>query len=109
MGSSSCGEGLQLHETFNTNLNHNFDVVVYKLQLDFLAEVYLYCCSTILLAKLAMNAYWKSHFWYDGLQILPEKYSYYRRFDQVANHATDCVICMTAIDISQRSNDCMVF
>ncbi|PIN14800.1 putative E3 ubiquitin ligase [Handroanthus impetiginosus] len=41
-------------------------------------------------------------------QILPEKYSYYRRFHQGSNHATDCVICMTAIDLSQRSNDCMV-
>ncbi|KAG8364731.1 hypothetical protein BUALT_Bualt18G0029200 [Buddleja alternifolia] len=41
-------------------------------------------------------------------QILPEKYSYYRRFDQGSNHATDCVICMTAIDLGQRSNDCMV-
>ncbi|KAF8413859.1 hypothetical protein HHK36_001853 [Tetracentron sinense] len=40
-------------------------------------------------------------------QILPEKYSYYRRFDQDTNHATDCVICMTAIDLTQRSNDCM--
>ncbi|KAG6419497.1 hypothetical protein SASPL_121719 [Salvia splendens] len=42
-------------------------------------------------------------------QILPEKYSYYRRFLQGSNHhATDCVICMTAIDLNQRSNDCMV-
>jgi hypothetical protein len=41
-------------------------------------------------------------------QILPEKYSYYRRFDQETNHATDCVICMTAIDLIQCSNDCMV-
>ncbi|KAF3652838.1 putative protein TPX2-like [Capsicum annuum] len=41
-------------------------------------------------------------------QILPEKYNYYRRFDQGANHATDCVICMTAIDHTQRSNNCMV-
>ncbi|XP_059663178.1 transmembrane E3 ubiquitin-protein ligase FLY2 [Cornus florida] len=41
-------------------------------------------------------------------QILPDKYSYYRRFDQDTNHATDCVICMTAIDLTQRSNDCMV-
>ncbi|KAM3382730.1 transmembrane E3 ubiquitin-protein ligase FLY2 isoform X1 [Capsicum galapagoense] len=41
-------------------------------------------------------------------QILPEKYNYYRRFDQGANHATDCVICMTAIDHMQRSNNCMV-
>lgn len=46
--------------------------------------------------------------WFIPRQILPEKYSYYRRFDQGANHATDCVICMTTIDITQRSNDCMV-
>lgn len=41
-------------------------------------------------------------------QILPEKYCYYRRFDKDANHVTDCVICMTAIDLTHRSNDCMV-
>ncbi|EEF44406.1 transmembrane E3 ubiquitin-protein ligase FLY2 [Ricinus communis] len=46
--------------------------------------------------------------WFIPRQILPEKYSYYRRFDQDTNHATDCVICMTAIDLTQRSNDCMV-
>ncbi|KAG4971985.1 hypothetical protein JHK84_038065 [Glycine max] len=46
--------------------------------------------------------------WFIPRQILPEKYSYYRRFDQDTRHATDCVICMTAIDLSQRSNDCMV-
>ncbi|XP_028775258.1 transmembrane E3 ubiquitin-protein ligase FLY2 [Neltuma alba] len=46
--------------------------------------------------------------WFIPRQILPEKYSYYRRFGQTTNHATDCVICMTAIDLSQRSNDCMV-
>ena len=40
-------------------------------------------------------------------QILPEKYSYYRRVDQNGNHTTDCVICMTTIDVS-RPNDCMV-
>ena len=47
--------------------------------------------------------------WIFGLQILPEKYSYHRRFDPDANHATDCVICMTAIDLTQRSSDCMVY
>ncbi|XP_024018197.1 transmembrane E3 ubiquitin-protein ligase 1 isoform X3 [Morus notabilis] len=46
--------------------------------------------------------------WFIPRQILPEKYSYYRRFDQDTSHATDCVICMTTIDLSQRSNDCMV-
>ncbi|KAL1345898.1 hypothetical protein HN51_019572 [Arachis hypogaea] len=46
--------------------------------------------------------------WFIPRQILPEKYSYYRRFDQDARHASDCVICMTSIDHTQRSNDCMV-
>ncbi|XP_044466757.1 transmembrane E3 ubiquitin-protein ligase FLY2-like [Mangifera indica] len=46
--------------------------------------------------------------WFIPRQILPEKYSYYRRFDQATDHSTDCVICMTAIDLSQRINDCMV-
>ncbi|KAG6742373.1 hypothetical protein POTOM_053244 [Populus tomentosa] len=43
-----------------------------------------------------------------SIYILPEKYCYYRRFDKDANHATDCVICMTSIDLTHRSNDCMV-
>ncbi|KEH30698.1 putative transcription factor C2H2 family [Medicago truncatula] len=46
--------------------------------------------------------------WFIPHQILPEKYSYYRRSSQDTNHATDCVICMTAIDLTPRSNDCMV-
>ncbi|MBA0798907.1 hypothetical protein Gohar_009457, partial [Gossypium harknessii] len=46
--------------------------------------------------------------WFIPRQILPEKYSYYRRFDPEANHAIDCVICMTSIDLAQRSRDCMV-
>ncbi|XP_065874475.1 transmembrane E3 ubiquitin-protein ligase FLY2-like isoform X1 [Euphorbia lathyris] len=46
--------------------------------------------------------------WFIPKQILPEKYSYFRRFDQNTSHATDCVICMTAIDLPQRSSDCMV-
>lgn len=46
--------------------------------------------------------------WFIPRQILPEKYSYYRRFDQNSSHSTDCVICMTSIDLTQRSNDCMV-
>ncbi|KAL4361352.1 hypothetical protein GQ457_04G005720 [Hibiscus cannabinus] len=46
--------------------------------------------------------------WFIPRQILPEKYSYYRRFDPETNHTTDCVICMTAIDLTQRSSDCMV-
>ncbi|CAH9099231.1 unnamed protein product [Cuscuta epithymum] len=41
-------------------------------------------------------------------QILPEKYSYYRKFDPDKVQPIDCVICMTSIDLSLRSNDCMV-
>ncbi|XP_073311636.1 transmembrane E3 ubiquitin-protein ligase FLY2-like isoform X2 [Primulina huaijiensis] len=46
--------------------------------------------------------------WFIPRQILPEKYCYYRRFDQGSIPSIDCVICMTAIDFSQRTNDCMV-
>ncbi|BFG25242.1 hypothetical protein CerSpe_115160 [Prunus speciosa] len=46
--------------------------------------------------------------WFIPRQILPEKYSYFRRYDQDTHHTTDCVICMTAVDLAQRSNDCMV-
>ncbi|KAE8673015.1 RING/U-box superfamily protein isoform 2 [Hibiscus syriacus] len=46
--------------------------------------------------------------WFIPRQILPEKYSYYRRFDTETNHTTDCVICMASIDLTQRSRDCMV-
>nr|XP_043625215.1 transmembrane E3 ubiquitin-protein ligase FLY1-like [Erigeron canadensis] len=41
-------------------------------------------------------------------QILPEKYCYFRRVNQDSINASDCVICMTAIDLTQRPNDCMV-
>ncbi|KAL7086911.1 hypothetical protein ACP275_13G032200 [Erythranthe tilingii] len=41
-------------------------------------------------------------------QVLPDKYSYYRRFHQGSNNGIDCVICMTPIDLGPRSNDCMV-
>lgn len=50
------------------------------------------------------------------LQLLPEKYSYFRRVDranaqlEAGEEAApiDCVICMAAIDVSQRCNECMV-
>ncbi|XP_022985941.1 transmembrane E3 ubiquitin-protein ligase 1-like isoform X1 [Cucurbita maxima] len=57
-------------------------------------------------AILLLQHYFGSR-WFIPRQILPEKYSYYRRLDQNGNHATDCVICMTTIDIS-RPNDCMI-
>ncbi|KAI7754941.1 hypothetical protein M8C21_026424, partial [Ambrosia artemisiifolia] len=41
-------------------------------------------------------------------QILPEKYCYFRRVDHDSNNINDCVICMTAIDLTQRPDDCMV-
>ncbi|KAG0555929.1 hypothetical protein M758_11G012300 [Ceratodon purpureus] len=49
-------------------------------------------------------------------QFLPEKYSYFRRVDRASAQLAsgeegapiDCVICMAAVDISQRCNECMV-
>ncbi|XP_027903547.1 transmembrane E3 ubiquitin-protein ligase FLY2-like [Vigna unguiculata] len=58
-------------------------------------------------AILLLQHYFGS-MWFIPRQFLPEKYCYYRRFTQDTNHSTDCVICMTAIDLSPRSNDCMV-
>ncbi|KAL0911381.1 hypothetical protein M5K25_019517 [Dendrobium thyrsiflorum] len=46
--------------------------------------------------------------WFIPRQILPEKYSYTRRPENNNCQATDCVICMTAIDLTQRSSDYMV-
>lgn len=50
------------------------------------------------------------------VQLLPEKYSYFRRVDranaqlEAGEEAVpiDCVICMAAIDVSQQCNECMV-
>ncbi|CAF2244520.1 BnaA08g13740D [Brassica napus] len=41
-------------------------------------------------------------------QMLPEKYNYHRRFNQDVSRNTDCVICMTAINLRQRTSDFMV-
>ncbi|KAH0915554.1 hypothetical protein HID58_030000 [Brassica napus] len=41
-------------------------------------------------------------------QMLPEKYNYHRRFNQDISRNTDCVICMTAINLRQRTSDFMV-
>ncbi|KAH0454772.1 hypothetical protein IEQ34_016696 [Dendrobium chrysotoxum] len=46
--------------------------------------------------------------WFIPRKILPEKYSYTRRPENNTTQATDCVICMTAIDLHQRSSDYMV-
>lgn len=50
------------------------------------------------------------------MQLLPEKYSYFRRVDPASAELAsgeegapiDCVICMAAVDVSQRCNECMV-
>ncbi|KAF2283243.1 hypothetical protein GH714_043595 [Hevea brasiliensis] len=68
-----------------------------------LSVLYSRFCSPIVIAFRLWDPFGR----HSG-HILPEKYSYYRRFDQDTNQATDCVICMTAIDLTQRSNDCMV-
>ncbi|CAA0816230.1 RING/U-box superfamily protein [Striga hermonthica] len=41
-------------------------------------------------------------------QVLPEKYSYYRKYPQGSNQAIDCVICMNTIEFGLHSSDCMV-
>lgn len=64
--------------------------------------------SMHVLASFALFTFCIWHWFNFMIQILPEKYSYYRRFDQDPSHATDCVICMTTIDLMQRPNDCMV-
>ncbi|KAM4103909.1 hypothetical protein ACJW30_06G114300 [Castanea mollissima] len=66
------------------------------------------CVFIVLQASILLLQHYLGSRWFIPRQILPEKYSYYRRFDQDTNHATDCVICMTAIDFTHRSNDCMV-
>ncbi|KAE9616883.1 putative transcription factor C2H2 family [Lupinus albus] len=69
--------------------------------------VYLTIIIGLQAAILLLQHYLGSR-WFIPHQILPEKYSYCRRFSQDTSHAADCVICMTAIDLSQWSNDCMV-
>ncbi|KAI3904014.1 hypothetical protein MKW92_018252 [Papaver armeniacum] len=68
-------------------------------------------CVTIFMglqATMLLLQHYLGSRWFIPRQILPEKYSYYRRFDHNTCHSTDCVICMTTIDLPQRSNDCMV-
>ncbi|KAG2717357.1 hypothetical protein I3843_03G172600 [Carya illinoinensis] len=71
-----------------------------------------WCICLVLFIGLQASILLLQHYfgsrWFIPRQILPEKYSYYRRFDQDTSRSTDCVICMTAIDLTQRSNDCMV-
>lgn len=46
--------------------------------------------------------------WFIPRKILPEKYSYCRRQENNSTRASDCVICMTTIDLTRRSSDYMV-
>lgn len=41
-------------------------------------------------------------------QILREKYRYCRKIDNSTIQATDCIICMAPVDLTQRSSDRMV-
>ncbi|KAL5198385.1 hypothetical protein ABZP36_001897 [Zizania latifolia] len=41
-------------------------------------------------------------------QILPEKYCYHRKVEDNVNQPIDCVICMTTIDLTQRTSEYMV-
>lgn len=41
-------------------------------------------------------------------QILPEKYCYHRKVEDSSNQPIDCVICMTTIDLTQRTSEYMV-
>ncbi|GMJ13070.1 FLYING SAUCER 1 [Hibiscus trionum] len=66
------------------------------------------CVFVGLQASILLLQHYLGSRWFIPRQILPEKYSYYRRFDPETNHTTDCVICMTSIDLTQRSRDCMV-
>ncbi|XP_057954431.1 transmembrane E3 ubiquitin-protein ligase FLY1 isoform X2 [Malania oleifera] len=66
------------------------------------------CIFMGLQASILLLQHYFGSRWFIPRQILPEKYSYHRRINQGTNHGTDCVICMTAIDVRQHSNDCMV-
>lgn len=71
-----------------------------------------WCISLVVFVVLQASVLLIQHFFgsrcFIPRRILPEKYSYYRRLDNDATQATDCVICMTPIDVTQLSNDYMV-
>eukprot|EP00249_Psilotum_nudum_P012594 c23873_g1_i2 orf=1426-3240(-) len=46
--------------------------------------------------------------WFIPRQLLPEKYCYNRMVGHDDSRNVDCVICMAAVDIRQRSSECMV-
>ncbi|ONK74903.1 uncharacterized protein A4U43_C03F11300 [Asparagus officinalis] len=71
-----------------------------------------WCISLVVFMGLQASVLLLQHYlgsrWFIPHQILPEKYSYYRRLENDVSQATDCVICMTGIDVTQLSNDYMV-
>uniref|UniRef100_A0A7N0UKT9 RING-type E3 ubiquitin transferase n=1 Tax=Kalanchoe fedtschenkoi TaxID=63787 RepID=A0A7N0UKT9_KALFE len=71
-----------------------------------------WCLCLIIFMGLQASILLLQHYlgsrWFIPRQILPEKYNYYRRLDRNCSPATDCVICMTGIDVRQSSSDCMV-
>lgn len=71
-----------------------------------------WCMSLVIFTGLQALVLLLQHYlgsrWFIPRQILPEKYCYYRRLENDATQASDCVICMTAIDVTQLSNDYMV-
>lgn len=46
--------------------------------------------------------------WFIPRQLLPDKYSYFRRIGRDDHLSMDCVICMAAVDTGQRASECMV-
>ncbi|GLJ15429.1 hypothetical protein SUGI_0253310 [Cryptomeria japonica] len=68
-------------------------------------------CLTIFLgfqALILLLQHYLGARWFIPRQILPEKYSYFRRADRDSNHVVDCVICMAAVDTVQRASECMI-
>eukprot|EP00252_Welwitschia_mirabilis_P010129 TRINITY_DN23267_c0_g1_i2.p1 TRINITY_DN23267_c0_g1~~TRINITY_DN23267_c0_g1_i2.p1 ORF type:complete len:488 (+),score=77.61 TRINITY_DN23267_c0_g1_i2:174-1466(+) len=71
-----------------------------------------WCISLVMFLSLQAVILLLQHYlgsrWFIPRQILPEKYSYFRRVDRDNNHHFDCVICMAPVDAVQRSSECMV-
>lgn len=78
-----------------------------RIQIDRSWCIYFLLFMTLQALILLLQNYFGSR-WFIPHQILPEKYNYYRKLMNHGNHAVDCVICMTGIDLAQRLNDYMV-
>lgn len=68
------------------------------------------CLSTFLVLQVAvlLLQHYFGACWFIPRQLLPEKYSYFRRVDRDDSVSMDCVICMAAVDSGQRASECMV-